>query len=183
MKLALTPLLMLAGCSQSPEAANTAAPANDAAAATPAKMIAAPEQTSPTKSYADATAAYNSFARAAAGLGKEKASSAALKRYAELVFKEQSQFGMEFKIASAKVSGLLPNPTLSAEQQEGLETLQQAGGAAFDRAFLAQQIAAHSKMLPVQQAFAASREDEALTAFADRYSRWVQRHLRLAKDI
>jgi putative membrane protein len=100
-----------------------------------------------------------------------------------MVYKEQLQFGMEFKIAAAKVPGLLPNPTLTPEQQENLETLQQASGSAFDQAFVAQQVAAHAKMMPVQRAFAASGGDEALTAFADRYARWVQRHHRLGSEL
>lgn len=180
--VAVLPVVILAACSGSPDTANTTA-ANDSSAATPAKMVTGPEEGSPAKRYADATAAYNSFERAAGTLGKEKASSPAVKKYAEMIYKEHLEFGMTLKLASGQVAGLLPNPTLTAEQQENLEALQQASGTAFDKAFMAQQLAAHAAMLPVQQRYAASGDEPALKDYADRYSRWVQRHLRMGREL
>ena len=182
MKVVAVPLLALAACTQAPEATNTAQPAGESKAA-PAKMVSAPEAKSPTKTYADATAAYNSFARAAGALAKEKASRPAVRKYADMIYKEHLEFGMTFKLAAARVPGLLPNPTLSAEQQANLATLQKASGAAFDQAFVAQQLAAHQEMLPVQRAYGQTGEEDALKDYADRYSRWVQRHLRLGKEL
>ena len=180
MKRAILPLLALAACGQSPEAANnTAEPAN----ATVAEATPAPKPRTPTERYADRTAAYNSYVRAAAALAAEKASRPAVKKYAAMVAKEQLAFGLRFKVATAKVRGLLANPTLSDEQQANLATLQKASGAAFDQAFVAQQVAAHQEMLPIQQGYAAAGEGEELKAFADYYGRWVQRHLRLGKEL
>lgn len=183
MKRTAMPILALAAaCSPAPEPANTSE-INESAAAAPAKMIVEPEAKSPAKIYADATAAYNSFARAAGTVAKEKATNPSVRKYAEMIYKEHLQFGLEFKLASGRVSGLLPNPTLSPEQQKNLEALQQASGKAFDQAFVAQQLAAHREMLPVQRAYAQIGDEDALKAFADRYSRWVQRHLRLGGEL
>ena len=175
-------LLALAACSPEAETAGTTL-ANESMAATPARMVAGPQDSSPAKRYADATAAYNSFERAAGTLGREKASRPAVKKYAEMLYKEHLQFGMTLKLASAQVAGLMPNPTLTAEQQRNLDALQAANGDAFDRLFIAQQLAAHAAMLPQQQRYAASGDEPALRAFADRYSRWVQRHLRLGREL
>jgi putative membrane protein len=180
---AILACLVIAACSPAPEASNVAAVENTATPAVAPKLVTGPEVQTPAKRYADATAAYNSFARASATLGKTKASSAAVKKYAEMVYKEQLQFGMDFKLAAGGVPGLLPNTTLTPEQQENIETLQQASGTAFDQAFVSQQVAAHAKAMPVQQAYGTSGDEPDLKAFADRYSRWVQRHLRLGKEL
>jgi hypothetical protein len=57
LRRAVLPMILIAACSQSPEAANTAEQANETTAATPAKMVTGMEEKSPAKTYADATAA------------------------------------------------------------------------------------------------------------------------------
>jgi putative membrane protein len=181
--LILAPLALVAACSQAPEAANSAAVNEAATQAQPASGPVTTEEKSPSTLYADATAAYNSFERAAGMIGKERGSSAAVRGYADMLYKEHGQFGMKLKLASGKVPGLMPNPTLSPEQAAELTALQQASGAAFDRLFMRRQLAIHAAMLPVQQGYAAKGDEPALRDFADEYSRWVQRHLRMGKEV
>lgn len=170
--------LPLAACSpaQQQAAENTEAAVANAVDA----MAAAEAPKSPAKAYVDMTAAADTYEKAAGTLAKEKGSSKAVRDYGKLLYDEHVQFTMELKMAAAKVPGLLPNPTMTAAQTADIAALQAASGAAFDALFLRQMRAHHAAMLGPQQAFAKSGEDGELTGFADRYARWVQRHIRLA---
>lgn len=172
--------LVLAACSPAPVPDNaTESAANAATTTEPA--LATPK--SPDQAFADATAAGNAFKIAAGNLGVEKATSPALRKYAKMLVDDGIQSTMKLKAASAQVPGVLPNPSLTAEQAADLATLQAASGAAFDRAFKAQQATANSKMLAAQHSYAANGDAEPLRNFAEGNAPFVLRAVRLGKGL
>ncbi len=176
--LVLLPLIALAACSPAGQPDNSTA-TNEIANVTDATLA---PPASPAKAYADMTAAADTFEKAAGNLAKTKGSTAAVRNYGKLLYDEHVQFTMELKMATAKMTGVLPNPTMTPEQTADLAKLQAATGAEFDRLFMAQQMASHRAMLPKQRAYAADG-DPALTDFAARYARWVERHIRLGSGV
>ena len=174
--------LSLAACSAEQSGADNAAmsTANEHQSNETAAQAPAPK--SPDQTFVDHTAAGNSYEVAAGKTAVEKATTPALKKYAQMLIDDHTRSTIELKMASAK-AGLMPNPSLSAEQRANLDTLGSASGKAFDQAFVSQQLASHPKMLDEQNDYVAHGKHAELRNFAKGNAPWVLRHLRLGKEL
>jgi putative membrane protein len=172
-------MLSLAACSPAPLPDNATQSAANATMTEPAPAVLK----SPAQTFADTTAAGNAFKIASGNLGIEKATSPALKKYAKMLVDDGIQSMMKLKAASAQVPGVLPNPSLTAEQAANIATLQSASGAAFDQGFKAQQALANARMLAAQQSYAANGDAEPLRNFAEGNAPFVLRAVRLGKEL
>jgi putative membrane protein len=104
-------------------------------------------------------------------------------------------FGREMVVAHTKTTaalkaaianaGLPPPapPTLTPEQTSDLESLRKLHGAAFDKAYVAQQLQAHQTALGVMQAYAADGDNAVIRKAAADTVPIVQDHLAMAKRL
>lgn len=145
--------------------------ANLGAAAAPAGMQMDPQQ------FAETAAGSDLFEIQSGKLAQQKGSSAAVKSFGGMLVDEHTKSSNELKAAAAKVPGIalpmLPPPPLQA-RIDALEGLQ---GEAFDRQFIADQIASHQQTLAALNAYAASGTAQPLKEHAARATGVVQKHL------
>ncbi len=180
MKLAVPAILLIvSACSPDPQQNSTAT--SITTAATPPKAPAAPK--SPEQAFADQSAATDAFAMAAGNLAKAKAVRPDVKAFGIRVFDEHVQAMMRLKAAAAKVPGVLVDPTLPPELMADITTLQSAQGAAFDTAFVSQQVALHERSLKAMQNYAARGGDAGLRDYADYNSRRVRSRLDRVREL
>jgi putative membrane protein len=88
-------------------------------------------------------------------------------------------------MAAAKESGLPagPPPALKPAQQTMLAQLQGQTGAAFDKTYVAQQLAAHKGALALQSSYAMSGDDKNLKMTAGKIVPVVKMHLGMLRKI
>ena len=85
---------------------------------------------------------------------------------------------------AASASGLPPlPPALSSDQALMLSALQSLRGADFDKAYVRQQVLAHTQALAVEQSFANGGSDPNLRKVAQTAVPMIQHHLERAKQI
>ncbi len=85
---------------------------------------------------------------------------------------------------AAKTSGLpAPEPGMSSDQAMFLSTLQSLRGAEFDKAYVRQQVLAHTQAVAVSETFAAKGSDENLRNAASSGLPTIRRHLKLAQEL
>jgi putative membrane protein len=177
MALLLPVLLASAGCDQLGLGGGSE-PANDAAvdAATVARELAAAKakklaEETPEQRFASTIASLDAFAMGAGNLAKTRASSPALKKFAKKSFDDHRMSTMYLKLAAATVPGVMPDPSLSPEQQADLDALAAASGPAFDKLYKAKIEATDRKSLETLRAFAKTRKSD-LQDFAAYFQPW-----------
>lgn len=176
-------MLALAACSPpaAENAADTAATNNTAVADKPAPEA---RDKSPEEAFADAVAAANTFEIAAGTLAEQKGESAAVRAFGKKIAFDHNQSTMKLKMAAKDVDGgLFIDPTLSAEQENNIRTLEKASGPDFDAAFAQQQIAAHTRMIALVDAYRLNGKQQPLTTFAAYQMSPLRAHLAQAKAL
>lgn len=148
-----------------------------ASAAAPAGMAMSAQQ------FVDTAAGSDLFEIATGRLAQQRGSAAEIKAFGGMLVDEHEKASTELKAAAAKVSGvavpLVPPPELQAR----IDALRGLQGEAFDRQFIADQIAAHRQTLAALNAYAASGEAQPLKQHAARDSGVVQKHLNELKQL
>ena len=135
-------------------------------------------EASPAQRFANDVGASDYYEVEAGKLAQEKAQSQGLKDFGRKMVEHHTQSTEKLKAAGAKANpAIVPNPTLTGEQETNLAALRAAEGAAFDQAYKAQQIAAHEKALALVQGYAASGDVPDLKAFASEAQKLIQTHL------
>jgi putative membrane protein len=111
-------------------------------------------------------------------LAASKATSPDIKSFGQKMVTEHTQ-STQMVMAAAKKSGLPggPPPPLKAEQQAMLTQLKAQSGAAFDKTYVSQQLAAHKEALALQSGYAKAGDDANLKAAAGKIVPVVQMHL------
>ena len=167
---------LLAACSQ-PAEDNGVAPmleneaASNTAAETPARQKSAEE------TFADAVAAANSYEIAASTIAEKKGNSAAVRAFGKKAAFDHNQATMKLKMAAADVDGgLFIDPTLSAEQENNVVTLQKLSGPEFDSTFINQQIVAHARLIKILDDYRQGNGPQPLTTFAARGLPMLREH-------
>lgn len=183
--LALPALALLASCGgSSNESTVSTTVVNDTAMTSDTATIvndmgtnaAAPMMTG--QEFANAAASSDAYEVAAGNLAKGKATSAALKDFGAMMVTAHTESTAKLKAAAARATpALTPDPTLTAEQQTNLDTLESLTGAAFDSAYKSQQVDAHQKALMAIQSYAAGGDVAALREWASATAPVVQTHL------
>ena len=176
-------LLVLTGCG--PKAENAQAPAEEIAnSATPPAAPVPAAAVTPGQLFANTAAAGDAFEIAISTLALEKSSSSAIKSFARAMIGAHTQSTTKLKAAASATSPAVnPDPTLTAAQQEKLAALQGKSGVEFDRAYAAEQVAAHDATLQSLRAYAASPDAAPLGGFASEMVPIVTAHLNMAKAL
>jgi len=143
---------------------------------------AAVAQPLPTPDFIKAAAQTDDFERTEGRLAEKMSASAQVRSFGEEMVSAHTKTTAALKAAIAK-AGLAPPapPLLSAEQQQDLATLKTLHGAAFDKAYVEQQIQAHQTALGVMQAYASSGDNSIIRKAASDTVPIVQNHLAMAQ--
>ena len=123
------------------------------------------------------------MAEVAAGkLGASKAQSDEVKKFAQhMVDDHGKHLGELRKMAKAKGVQLPSAP--AKKHQDALKKLEQASGAGFDKAFMAQMVKDHEDALKLVQSTAKNAKDKELKADAEKTAPVIEKHLEMAKSI
>lgn len=138
----------------------------------------------PTPDFIKAAAQTDKFERDEGRLAETQAGSTKVKDFGREMVAAHTKTTAALKAAIAK-AGLPPPapPTLTQEQASNLATLRGLHGAAFDKAYIAQQIQAHQTALGVMQAYAASGDNAVIRKAAADTVPIVQSHLGMAQQL
>lgn len=134
--------------------------------------------------FANMVAASDHYEIEAGKLAADKAASADVKAFGQMLVTAHTQSTADLRAAASQASpAITPNDALDAEKQGMLAGLQSASGADFDRKFLDQQTTAHEKALSLLQNYAAAGDNEELKGFATKAVAIVQGHLDKARSL
>jgi putative membrane protein len=134
--------------------------------------------------FANAAAASDNFEIQSSKLASDKAKSADIKAFAQMLVKDHTKSTADLKAAAAKANPpITPSPTLTAEQEANLTALKNASAADFDQLYIGQQIPAHQKALTMLQGYAATGDVTGFKDFAAKVSPVVQAHLDKANSL
>lgn len=128
--------------------------------------------------FASAIAASDMYEIESGRLASEKAASAQIKSFGQMLVTDHQKSTADLKAAA---SGARPAvavmPAMTAEQQQMLDALRAADAGRFDRLFVEQQKQAHQKALATLQGYASGGDVDALKTFAAKAAPIVQKHL------
>jgi putative membrane protein len=134
--------------------------------------------------FANAAAASDRFEIESSQLAATNGTSAAVKKFATQMIAAHTASTAKLKSTLAtQTPAITPDDTLNPEQQATLDSLKGQTGAAFDSAYAAAQVDAHTKALDALKNYSASGDNEALKDFADGLIPTVTSHLNLAKGL
>lgn len=185
--------LSLAGCGKKAEqtadsVANSAAQTADTAGAMASNAMVDVQQAmtaTPTgQDFADKAAKSDAFEIAAAKIAQTNASSQAVKDFAAEMIKAHTESTAKIKAAAAAASpAITPNATLTNDQNEDLAELGAKKGAAFDEAYIDDQVDAHQDALVLMRDYAEHGDTASLKTAAGQIAPVVQKHLDHAKSL
>jgi putative membrane protein len=134
--------------------------------------------------FANAAAASDRFEIESSQLAATNGTSAAVKKFATQMIAAHTASTAKLKSTLAtQTPAITPDDTLNPEQQATLDSLKGQTGAAFDSAYAAAQVDAHTKALDALKNYSASGDNAALKDFADGLIPTVTSHLNLAKGL
>ena len=129
------------------------------------------------RDFANTVAASDAYEVAAGKLAQQKATSKDLKDFGKEMVEDHTKSTAKLKAAAGKASpAITPVPTMTAEQQANLQTLQSATGTAFDAAYKSQQVAAHEQALAAVRAYAQGGDVPQLRDFAREAQDMISNH-------
>lgn len=136
------------------------------------------------QAFVNMAAASDAFEIQTSKLAVGNDASAAVKKYATQMIAAHEGSTAKLKALTATLSpALMPDPTLSAEQQQKLADLKGKTGADFDSAYKAIQLAAHQQTLDTLNGYAATGDVAQLKTFAAGLAPTVTAHLNMAKSL
>jgi putative membrane protein len=146
-------------------------------------MAAAPLPTS-AQGFANTAAASDRFEIESSKLAETAAQSAAVKDFAAKMITAHQDSTSKLKATGGALSSpVVPDDTLSAAQQQDLDSLKNSKGADFDATYAAAQVKAHEQALDALKGYAASGDTPALKDFANGLIPTVAEHLNMAKQL
>ncbi|WP_068074502.1 DUF4142 domain-containing protein [Novosphingobium lentum] len=172
--------LSLAACGHKSDAPDGQASASADAAA----MASATPSLSVSQSFANSMASGDAFEVASSKLAATSAGTASVKTFAAAMIKAHTDSTVKLQEAAAKASpAVVPDATLTADQQASLEALKTLNGAAFDQAYAKAQVAGHEQALSSLNLYAKSGDAPSLKAAATAMIPVVTAHLNMAKGL
>jgi putative membrane protein len=145
----------------------------------PAKQAGAASDTGFTKQAAE-----GGMAEVAKGkLAAEKGSHDAVKQFGQKMVDDHTKAGDELKSIASGKSINLPGETTKTPQQALLAKLEKLEGAAFDRAYVDDQIRDHEKTIALFEREAKTGKDAELKAFAEKTLPTLKEHLSMVRDL
>jgi putative membrane protein len=115
-------------------------------------------------------------------LAQQKASSPEVKQFGQRMVDDHSKANEELQAIAARENLTLPAQPESTDQTTE-RRLQQANGAAFDRAYAEDMVQDHEKDVAAFRKEAQSGQDPAVKAFAQKYLPVLEQHLQMAKEL
>jgi putative membrane protein len=115
-------------------------------------------------------------------LAQTNAASAEVKRFGQRMIEEHTRLNQELA-SLAELRGLSVPKLPSSIDQSVAAALGTRTGAAFDRAYLDEQVAAHQMTLSLFRHAAENADDQALRAFAQSHVRTIQQHINEAQTL
>jgi putative membrane protein len=184
--LALAVLPTIAACG-GPENENAATASKSAVTnGAPPGEAPAPANPQPTNAlqYVALASAGDMFEIQSARIALQKSPSAEVRGLAQMILADHQRSSSQLGQAGAQAQPpITPAPVLSPSQQASIEALQRAQGAAFDREWLHQQIAAHQQALDLAAAYARRGDSEPLRGHAAASIAPIQTHLTRARSL
>ena len=185
--------LSLAGCGKKADqtadsvANGAAATADTAGAMASNAMVDVQQAMTPTpagQDFADKAAKSDAYEIAAAKIAQTNASSQAVKDFAAEMIKAHTESTAKIKAAAATATpAITPNATLTEDQNEDLAELSAKKGAAFDEAYIDDQVNAHQDALVLMRDYAEHGDTASLKTAAGEIAPVVQKHLDHAKSL
>ncbi|TPG41216.1 DUF4142 domain-containing protein [Sphingomonas koreensis] len=158
--------------------------ANDVAADPAAANTAAPAATPTDAAGVIKTAAASDlYETQSSQLALDTSKNKDVRDFAQMMITDHAKTTAGVKAAAAKADITVSPPTLSADQQQMLDTLKQLSGDAFDKAYLSQQLPAHQQALALMQSYAASGDTPALQDAAKTAIPIVQKHIARLQEL
>jgi putative membrane protein len=153
------------------------------AATVPQPAAAAPTVNPVDQQFAMQAGASDQFEIQSSQIALQKSHSARVRQFAQRMIDAHTQTTQQLtQIGSSK--GMAMQPVLQPEQQKMLADLQAMdGGRAFDRAYLNDQVVAHSAAATLFQNEIANGQDPQIKAFAQQTLPIIQDHLRDARRL
>jgi putative membrane protein len=182
-------VLTVSACAKHDEANNTMA-VNDTNMMTDNGMgngdmnDMAPASAMTAQGFANAAAASDHFEIESSKLASSQASSSAVKSFAAKMISAHTASTAKLKTTASGMSpAITPDDTLSAAQQQSLDSLKGLKGAEFDTAYASAQVNAHQMTLDALKGYAASGDNATLKTFASGLIPTVTAHLNMAKGL
>jgi len=181
--------LVLAGCGSKTETSNTDTTTvianSDGATGTMTNDMAMAPAASAGQTFANAAASSDAFEIATSQLADGQGASAKTKKFAADMIKAHTESTAKLKAAAGTVTpAIVPDATLTAEQQQVLDSLKGVKGADFDKAYASAQVDAHQKTLDALKANAGNADvPQQLRDFATKLIPTVTAHLNMAKSL
>ena len=137
------------------------------------------------QTFANAAAASDAFELATSQLADAQGASGKTKKFAADMIKAHTESTDKLKTAAAGATpAIVPDATLSVEQQQVLDSLKGVKGADFDKAYATAQVDAHQKTLDALKANAGNNDvPQPLRDFATKLIPTVTAHLNMAKGL
>jgi putative membrane protein len=134
--------------------------------------------------FSNAAAASDRFEIESSKLAGTSASSAAIKKFAEKMISAHTESTGKLKSTAGALSpAVTPDDTLTADQQQKLDSLKTLNGTAFDTAYASAQVNAHQTALDALKDYANSGDNAQLKSFANGLVPTVTAHLNMAKAL
>ncbi|MBA4758183.1 MAG: DUF4142 domain-containing protein [Sphingosinicella sp.] len=134
--------------------------------------------------FANAAAASDAFEIEGARIALSRGASDEVKAFAQTMIDAHTQSTAKLKQAVSKAQGVVsPAETPDPVMAEKLEALRALEGAAFDKAYSAEQVDAHQNALKMLRNYAVSGTEPALKAFANETASVVEGHLEEARGL
>lgn len=135
--------------------------------------------------FANAAASSDAFEIATSRLADGQGASAKTKKFADAMIKAHTDSTSKLKtVAGTATPPIMPDPALTSEQQQVLDSLKGLKGADFDKAYATAQVDAHQKTLGALKANAGNQDvPQALRDFAAKLVPTVTAHLNMAKSL
>jgi len=181
--------LVLAGCGSKTETSNTDTTTvvanSDGSTGTMTNDMAMAPAASAGQTFANAAASSDAFEIATSQLADGQGASAKTKKFAADMIKAHTESTAKLKAAAGTVTpAIVPDATLTAEQQQVLDSLKGVKGADFDKAYASAQVDAHQKTLDALKANAGNADvPQQLRDFATKLIPTVTAHLNMAKSL
>ena len=129
------------------------------------------------RDFANTVAASDAFEIEAAKLAQTKATSQDLKDFAAMMIRDHTESTKKLKVDAAKAAPpITPDPSLTDEQKNDLDTLRDATGVEFDTAYKSQQVTTHQSALSALQAYGQTGDVAPLRDFAKEWLPTIQKH-------
>lgn len=182
--------LSLAACSRKEAATNEANPgasqpvnaAQDAVGAAVGQVSASTMGANTTGGFVTAAATSDMYEIQAGKMAQEKAQNAELKAFGKMMVADHTATTNELKPMAMKVNASVP-VELDQRRKGMIDNLTAASGADFDKAYAAQQVAAHEEAVTLMEGFASNGDNAEMKAFASKVLPKIKAHLEKARSL